>query len=64
MTDLFTHWIDVVHWAMKSPEPQLAQTIGDKYVFDAWQCPDTIQAAFRYPGFEVGYEGTHGFLRR
>lgn len=58
MTDLFTHWIDVVHWAMKSSEPQLAQTMGDKYVFDAWQCPDTIQAAFRYPGFEVGYEGT------
>lgn len=58
MTDLFTHWIDVVHWAMKSPEPRLAQTLGDKYVFEQWDCPDTIQAAFRYPGFEVGYEGT------
>ena len=58
MTDLFTHWIDVVHWAMKSPEPRLAQTLGDKYVFDKWDCPDTIQAAFRYPDFEVGYEGT------
>ncbi len=57
MTDLFTHWIDVVHWAMKTPEPQLAQTLGDRYVFD-WECPDTIQSAFRYPGFEVGYEGT------
>jgi predicted dehydrogenase len=58
MTDLFTHWIDVVHWAMKTPEPQLAQTIGDRYVFEQWDCPDTIQSAFRYPGFEVGYEGT------
>jgi predicted dehydrogenase len=57
MTDLFTHWIDVVHWAMKTPEPRLAQALGDKYVFD-WQCPDTIQSAFRYAGFEVGYEGT------
>lgn len=58
MTDLFTHWIDVVHWAMKSNEPRLAQTLGDKYVFDKWDCPDTIQSAFRYPDFEVGYEGT------
>ncbi len=58
MTDLFTHWIDVVHWAMKTPEPQVAQMLGDRYVFDLWECPDTLQAAFRYPGFEVGYEGT------
>ena len=57
MTDLFTHWIDVVHWAMKQSEPQLAQGLGDRYVFD-WQCPDTVQCAFRYAGFEVGYEGT------
>jgi predicted dehydrogenase len=58
MTDLFSHWIDVVQWAMKVSEPQLAQTLGDRYVFDEWQCPDTIQSAFRYAGFEVGYEGT------
>jgi predicted dehydrogenase len=58
MTDLFAHWIDVVHWAMKSDTPQLAQTIGDKYVFEQWQCPDTILSSLRYPGFEVGYEGT------
>lgn len=58
MTDLFTHWIDVVHWAMKVNEPRLAQTLGDKYVFDKWDCPDTIQSAMRYPDFEVGYEGT------
>jgi len=30
---------------------------GDKYVFKEWECPDTIQAAFRYPGFDVVYEG-------
>jgi len=58
MTDLFTHWIDVVHWAMKSPEPRIVQTLGDRYVFDKWDCPDTIQSALRYPDFEVGYEGT------
>jgi predicted dehydrogenase len=57
MTDLFTHWIDVVHWAMKADMPKTACMIGDKYIFDQWECPDTIQAAFRYPGFDVVYEG-------
>jgi predicted dehydrogenase len=57
MTDLFSHWIDVVHWAMKSDQPRDAQMLADKYVFDQWECPDTIQAAFRYPGFDVVYEG-------
>jgi predicted dehydrogenase len=57
MTDLFTHWIDVVHWAMKADQPRQAQMLGDKYVFEQWDCPDTIQAAFRYPGFDVIYEG-------
>jgi predicted dehydrogenase len=57
MTDLFTHWIDVVHWAMKSDQPREALMLADKYVYDQWDCPDTIQAAFRYPGFDVVYEG-------
>ncbi|MGA2560080.1 MAG: Gfo/Idh/MocA family oxidoreductase [Terracidiphilus sp.] len=57
MTDLFTHWIDVVHWAMKVDAPHNALMLGDKYVFEQWDCPDTIQAAFRYPGFDVVYEG-------
>lgn len=57
MTDLFAHWIDVVHWAMKSDQPVMAQMLGDKYIFEQWDCPDTIQAAFRYPGFDVVYEG-------
>jgi predicted dehydrogenase len=57
MTDLFTHWIDVVHWAMKSDQPRQAQVLADKYIFDQWECPDTLQAAFRYPGFDVVYEG-------
>jgi predicted dehydrogenase len=57
MTDLFTHWIDVAHWAMKADQPRHAQMLADKYVFENWDCPDTIQAAFRYPGFDVFYEG-------
>jgi predicted dehydrogenase len=57
MTDLFTHWIDVVHWAMKTDQPRQAYMLADKHVFDHWDCPDTIQAAFRYPGFDVVFEG-------
>jgi predicted dehydrogenase len=57
MTDLFTHWIDVVHWAMKSDQPRSAQMLGDKYIFEQWDCPDTVQVAVRYPGFDVVYEG-------
>jgi predicted dehydrogenase len=57
MTDLFTHWIDVAQWAMKADEPKMAMMLGDNYIFKEWECPDTIQAAFRYPGFDVVYEG-------
>src|SRR6202171_208528 len=57
MTDLFSHWIDVVHWAMKSDQPRQAYMLADKYVFEQWDCPDTVQAALRYPGFDVVYEG-------
>jgi len=58
MTDLFSHWIDVVHWAMKTNAPVVAQMLGDKYHFEQWDCPDTVEAGFRYNGFGVVYEGT------
>src|SRR6202034_622824 len=57
MTDLFTHWIDVAHWAMKSDTPREAQMLADKYIFEQWDCTDTIQAALRCPGWDVVYEG-------
>src|SRR5258708_6619343 len=57
MTDLFTHWIYVVPWATESDQPRQAFRLADKYCFREWDCPDTIQAAFRYPGFDVVYEG-------
>jgi predicted dehydrogenase len=58
LTDLFTHWADVVHWAMRADTPKLAQTMGSQYAFPEWDCPDTIQAGFEYPNFMTTYEGT------
>ncbi|SEB82535.1 Gfo/Idh/MocA family protein [Terriglobus roseus] len=58
MTDLFAHWIDVAHWAMKENEPTTAFMLGDKFVQQKWECPDTQQAALRYPSFDVVYEGS------
>jgi hypothetical protein len=42
---------------MKADAPRTAMMLGDKYIYEQWECPDTIQAAFRYPGFDVVYEG-------
>ena len=49
MTDLFTHWIDVVHMTLGSDTPSKVFMLGDKYHFQEWDCPDTVQAALRYP---------------
>jgi predicted dehydrogenase len=61
MTDLFTHWIDVVHMAMQIDQPLQVHMLADKYVFEEWDCPDTIQAAFRYPGSNTNASGPKGF---
>ena len=58
MTDLFTHWIDVVHMAMQTDQPRQAQMMGNKYVFTQRDCPDTMEASFEYPAFNVSYDGT------
>jgi predicted dehydrogenase len=58
LTDLLTHWIDVVQWYMDQPAPKTATTVGDLYVND-WQCPDTVTAVYEYPGnFMVTFTGS------
>jgi predicted dehydrogenase len=57
LTDLLTHWIDVIQWYMNQPAPQTATTTGDLYLMN-WQCPDTITTAYEYPGsFTVAFTG-------
>lgn len=57
LTDLLTHWIDVIQWYMGRAAPKTATTTGDVYVMK-WQCPDTITAAYEFPGdFNVSFNG-------
>ncbi len=57
LTDLLTHWIDVIQWYMGQPAPKTATTTGELYN-QVWQCPDTITSVFEFPGnFTVAFTG-------
>jgi predicted dehydrogenase len=58
LTDLMSHWIDVVHWYTGSPVPVSAMTTGHRYVLHDLECPDTITCVLDYPkNFSVTYHG-------
>jgi predicted dehydrogenase len=58
-TDLFVHWVDVVHWYMASDTPHHVQATGERYALPEFEAPDTQNAALQYPGnFLVVYNGT------
>ncbi len=58
LTDLMTHWIDVIHWYMGTPVPKTALTSGQIYA-STWECPDTINCVLEYPkNYTVVYTGT------
>jgi predicted dehydrogenase len=51
ITDLFTHWIDVVHMFMGQEVPISAVAGGGVYCYeDGRTAPDTINAILEYPG--------------
>jgi predicted dehydrogenase len=51
ITDLFTHWIDVVHMCMGEEVPHSAVAGGGVYCYtDGRTAPDTINAVLEYPG--------------
>jgi predicted dehydrogenase len=59
LTDLFTHWIDVIQWYMGQDVPVSASASGHHRYFKLWDCPDTISAYYDFPGdFSVVYNGT------
>ncbi len=50
VTDLFTHWIDVVHMFMDRDDPISATAAGGVYLYnDGRTAPDTINILIEYP---------------
>ena len=60
MTDLFTHWIDVVHMFMGHDIPSAASASGGVYQYkDGRTAPDTINVLLEYPQeFTATFEAT------
>jgi predicted dehydrogenase len=63
ITDLFTHWLDVVHMFMDEDRPVAATANGGLYIYkndgSGRTAPDTISVHLQYPGdFEVTFEAT------
>jgi predicted dehydrogenase len=60
VTDLFTHWIDVVHMFMGQEIPTSAVAAGGVYAYkDGRTAPDTINVLLEYPGeFTATFEAT------
>jgi predicted dehydrogenase len=54
MTNLGTHEMDVVHWAMQVKGPRAVSSSGGRFALeDDGETPDTQDALFEYPGFTV-----------
>jgi predicted dehydrogenase len=59
LTDLYSHWVDTIHWIMDDSVPVTAQASGGLFQFAQWECPDTLTASYRYPkGFLSTYDST------
>jgi predicted dehydrogenase len=60
VTDLFTHWIDVVHMFLGEENPVSAVAAGGVYHYrDGRTAPDTINVLLEYPaGFTATFEAT------
>ncbi len=60
VTDLFTHWIDVVHMFMGHEVPTSAVAAGGVYNYkDGRTAPDTINVLLEYPGeYTATFEAT------
>jgi predicted dehydrogenase len=60
VTDLFTHWIDVVHMFLEQDNPVSAVAAGGIYHYkDGRTAPDTINVLLEYPaGWTATFEAT------
>jgi len=59
LTDLYSHWVDAVHWIMGHSVPLETQGQSQKYVLDWLEAPDTVNLSSLYPGnFQITYQST------
>jgi predicted dehydrogenase len=59
LTDLFSHWVDVIHWYTGESAPDAIAALGTRDIFPEFECPDTITATYQYPrGFNVVHTGS------
>jgi predicted dehydrogenase len=59
LTDLFSHWVDVIHWYTGESAPEAVAALGSRNIFPEFECPDTITATYQYPrGFNVVHTGS------
>lgn len=59
LTDLLTHWIDVIQWYMNQPAPTNTTTTAHTYLFK-WECPDAVTSTLEFPGdFMVTFTGAY-----
>ena len=60
VTDLFTHWIDVVHMFLQQDTPKSAAAAGGVYAYkDGRTAPDTINVLLEYPSeFTATFDAT------
>ena len=49
LTDLFSHWVDSVHWIMGDSVPSEVRGQGSKFLVDWFEAPDTVNVAWLYP---------------
>jgi predicted dehydrogenase len=56
MTDLFVHWVDVVHWFTGEDTPSRATATGVRAILKQRQTPDTMSAALAYPSAVVEFD--------
>jgi predicted dehydrogenase len=60
LTDLMTHWIDVVHWYLDVDAPLSATTTARNYNITIWEAPDTVTTSLQFPkDFMAAYLGTY-----
>ncbi len=59
LTDLYSHWIETVHWVMDDHIPREVRGQGANLQVPWFEAPDTVSVASLYPkGFQVSYLST------